>query len=337
MTAPTQANPAEGIFFVGGYDPAGHQVNVGLRLVNVQTDSSVSPPVVYGDIPVNVEVTTNGPAVQRVDAQSGDFVAGSIVDLATLAAAISAGRMLITPPANTNVTEANSASILADLATLAGAISAGRMLTTPTSNQSVNLAQVLGSAMSASNPAFFAQTVGGAVLADANPEPNISNIQQMILNGKSFSCSTDFVTAAAGMAGEFFIPNTNAKNIIIWSVRLAYTNATQFAYTRYITGVDTNIDTAGTSVIGNVLNMKGGGAAPASGATFKYNSGVAVPSISASSLPIGADNTAQNSSNEIFAPGEFRYIPPSTAGGIAVYHNTTAAGKWSMTVRWTEF
>ncbi len=184
---------------------------------------------------------------------------------------------------------------------------------------------------------WVAQTLGGAVLSDTNPEPNISNIQQMILNGKSFSCSTDFVTAAAGMAGEFFIPNTNAKNIIIWSVRLAYTNATQFAYTRYITGVDTNIDTAGTSVIGNVLNMKGGGAAPASGATFKYNSGVAVPSISASSLPIGADNTAQNSSNEIFAPGEFRYIPPSTAGGIAVYHNTTAAGKWSMTVRWTEF
>ncbi|HLG75065.1 MAG TPA: hypothetical protein VKX46_01550, partial [Ktedonobacteraceae bacterium] len=162
---------------------------------------------------------------------------------------------------------------------------------------------------------WVAQTLGGAVLSDTNPEPNISNIQQMILNGKSFSCSTDFVTAAAGMAGEFFIPNTNAKNIIIWSVRVAYTNATQFAYVRYITAVDATID-AGTSVIGNALNLKGGGAAPASGATFKYASGVAVPAISASSLPIGGDNTAPNATSELFAPGEFRFIPPTTAGGI---------------------
>src|SRR5579875_3600777 len=245
MTAASNPNPAEGIFFVGGYDPAGHQVNVGLRLVNVQTDSSVSPPVVYGDIPVNVEVTTSGPTVQRVDAQSGDSVAGSIVDLATNATAISAGRMLTTPP----------------------------------SNQSINLAQVLGAALSASNPLFVAQSQNGAVLADINPEINISNIQQMILNGKGFSCSTGKVTAAANQAASWFSANASTKNKIIWSVRVTYTKANQLTDFRYINADDTNITGTGSTAIGNVINLKGGGAAPDAATAMHYNAGVTAPAV----------------------------------------------------------
>src|SRR5579872_2360127 len=65
-----------------------------------------------------------------------------------------------------------------------------------------NITQVLGAALSASNPLFVAQSQNGAVLADTNPEINISNIQQMILNGKGFSCSTGKITAAANQAVE---------------------------------------------------------------------------------------------------------------------------------------
>ncbi len=199
----------------------------------------------------------------------------------------------------------------------------------------INLNQVNGTALSNANPVPVSQIVGGAAISATNPEINISNIEQLILNGQAFSCSTDFQTAAAAMAGEIFFPATNTKNIILWSARAAYTNATQFIQSRYITAVDPNID-AGTSVAGQVLNL-GGGAAPTSGFSFKYASGVTAPAVSAASVPLSADNTAQNQTTEIFAPGEFRYIPPGVAGGIAVYHNTTAAGKWGLTFRWVEF
>src|SRR5579885_231163 len=281
MTAPTQANPAEGIFFVGGYDPAGHQVNVGLRLVNVQTDSSVSPPVVYGDIPVNVEVTTNGPAVQRVDAQSGDFVAGSIVDLATL------------------------------LTKFTAALDGSGFIQTH-------------------------QKLGGSDLADTNAMPTITDIQQMILNGKAYSCSTGLVTAAANMAASFFVPNTSAKNVLIWSVRVMYSNASQISDFRSLTADDTSI-TAGTSDAGHVLNLKAGGPASSSGFAIHHASGVAAPAVSAASLPLDEVLNQVNANAELLSPGMFILIPAGTAAGIAVYTGTTASGKWAVVVRFVEY
>lgn len=49
MTAASDANP--GTTVLGpGYDPGGHQERVAVRLVNIQTDTSVTPNIVYGDL-----------------------------------------------------------------------------------------------------------------------------------------------------------------------------------------------------------------------------------------------------------------------------------------------
>lgn len=161
-------------------------------------------------------------------------------------------------------------------------------------------------------------------------------LQNAILTAKVFSCSTGTLSAAANMAAEFFVPSTSTKNVLIWSVRFGYSNATQYADVRYITALDANIDGTGTSVASQVINLKGGGAASASGFTFKYNNTVSAPAIASSTEPLDFFATPQNSDIEVLSPGEVRFIPAGTAGGIAVYHNTTAAGKWGMTVRFME-
>ncbi|SRR6266496_986384 len=167
-------------------------------------------------------------------------------------------------------------------------------------------------------------------------EPNVNNIQQFILDGKCYSCSTGKITAAANQAASFFIPNTNAKNIIIWSVRLMYGNSSQLTDFRYITADDANI-VAGTNDATNVLNLKGGGPASASGFAMHHVAAVTAPAVSASTLPLDEVLNPVNANAELLSPGMFIFVPPSTAGGIAVYSGTTAAGSWSVAVRFVEF
>ena len=200
----------------------------------------------------------------------------------------------------------------------------------------VDIARVLGAAISASNPLFVAQSQNGAVLADTNPEINISNIQQMILNGKGFSCSTGKIAAAANLAGSWFSPNTSAKNKIIWSVRMFYSNANQANEARLITADDANI-TAGTSVIGQAINLKVGGSAPEAVNAMHYASAVTAPAIAAATEPFDLGEIQAALFLEVIPAGGFIYIPAGTAGGIACYSSTTASGSWAMTVRWVEF
>ena len=200
----------------------------------------------------------------------------------------------------------------------------------------VDIARTLGAAISASNPLFVAQSQNGAVLADTNPEINISNIQQMILNGKGFSCSTGKIAAAANMAGSWFSPNTSTKNKLIYSIRMFYSNANQINEARLITADDANI-TAGTSVIGQAVNQKVGGAAPEAVDAMHYASAVTAPAIAAATEPYDLAEIQAALLLEVVQAGSFIYIPAGTAGGIACYSATTASGSWAMTVKWVEY
>jgi hypothetical protein len=83
MTTANDANSTVGQnYLVPLYDPVGHQYKTALRAVNVTHDTGVSPDFIYGDLAVDVTFPTS----QRVNANSGDFVTGSIADLATLLA-----------------------------------------------------------------------------------------------------------------------------------------------------------------------------------------------------------------------------------------------------------
>lgn len=184
------------------------------------------------------------------------------------------------------------------------------------------------------SPLAVAQTLNGAVLSATNPEPNISNIQQLILNSQVFSCSTGAVAAAASMAGEWFSANTSTKNVLIWSIQVGYSNANQSLQFTHLTAQDANITGAGvTHVIANALNLKDGGSGPQASVSMDYNGGVATTS----GTPVGFYPSPFTQVIELLSPGEFRYIPSGTAGGFAVYQTTTATGKWGITVRWAEF
>lgn len=78
------------------------------------------------------------------DANTANTVMGRLTKIRDLLAA--------TLTVQGTITEANSASILADLTTLAGAISTGRMLITPPANTAVNVDQVNGTTLSITNP-----------------------------------------------------------------------------------------------------------------------------------------------------------------------------------------
>ena len=198
----------------------------------------------------------------------------------------------------------------------------------------LDIQTVLGAALSATNPLFVAQSQNGAVLSATNPEINISNIQQLILNGQGFSATTSKVTAAANMAAQFWVPSSSTKNVLIWSARSGYSNANQNAQFTYLTAQDANITGAGsTNDSANFLNLKAGGSASASGATLIHNGSIA----STSGTPLDFVPTPFTGATEYLSPGMFILIPAGVAAGIAIYQATTATGFWSATFRYCEY
>lgn len=136
-----------------GYDPTTTHALLPLKVVSVTTDSITGQE--YGTLDVNASFSASSLAIndantpantllinndgsintnttvtpvanQRVNAHSGDFVAGSIVDLATVAGAVSGGKLL--------TTETNSAGMKSDLDTIAGTVSGGKVLNTETNS-----------------------------------------------------------------------------------------------------------------------------------------------------------------------------------------------------------
>ncbi len=183
-----------------------------------------------------------------------------------------------------------------------------------------------------STPNPVSQIVNGLPISATNPEINIANFQAMILLGQGFNASTGKVVAAADMAGQVFFPSTNPKNILIESIRLTYTNANQAAQLQYITAADANISGAGSANM-TIENLLLGGAASAAGATANYNGGI----VAAEGSPLDLVNIQNSNTIEALSEGLMLFLPKLTAGGIAVYVPTTAAGSWAMTVRWSEF
>lgn len=63
MPSSTDANASLGSsYLIPGYDPSGHQYKVAIRITNLQTDTSVTPNIVYGDLVAALPggVTING-------------------------------------------------------------------------------------------------------------------------------------------------------------------------------------------------------------------------------------------------------------------------------------
>lgn len=319
------------------WDPVGLQL-VPLKGVVISQDSSgqyyatlATDVTVSVDPAANQEVNTKAGDIAAGSAVSGAFVAGSIVDLATLLTEFSE---LLTDTDNlgtiaTNTsgvaTQTTLASILTNLALGQKAKSASLPVALA-SDQGTNAA-----------PISTSQTLGGNALSATNPEPNISNIQQLILNGQSFVAATGKQSAGVNAAAQFLIANSGSKNILIYSIQIGYTNAAQMHQVQLITATDANITTGTGHTVVTPQNLDQGSVTTSEAAeSFTYCTAIANSGV-ATGQPLADPNVPLNQTVEVLTNGQFVYIPPSTAGGIAVYMQTTAAGQFSIAVKWCEF
>ncbi len=125
----------------------------------IKADLDAIKAAVQGTLGVGGAVSvSNFPAIQRVDAIAGDFPAGSIVDLATLAAIVSGGKGAVKAGAGdfadlatlAGIVSSNKAAVKAaandivDLATLAGIVSSGKASVKASANDIVDLATLAG-------------------------------------------------------------------------------------------------------------------------------------------------------------------------------------------------
>lgn len=187
---------------------------------------------------------------------------------------------------------------------------------------------IQGLALDASGKLLVAQTLGGAALSATNPEPNISNIQQLILQGQGFTGTTGKQTAAAAaQVGAALFAGSLAKTVLIYSARV-YVSANANVQINAWTANDAALTSA---VALAAANDKLGGPAPLAAMTY----------IDAAVVASGTEHdfTDVNSNviAELMQPGKFIVIPANTAGGLAIYPILSGANVWAVTFCWVEF
>lgn len=280
----------------------------------------------------NLKITGGtGTANQRVNAQSGDFVAGSIVDLATLLALAGTSgdantvasfmgrftkiRDLLALLTFDNTTElkvslygtnavAGDTAIgingSGNLKTNINGISAGVEFNN-------NLNQVLGAALSVSNPVLIQQAVRAAIIA-----------------GEGFTYATPKLTGAgANVTGlSVFNPSGSGKTLYVYAAKVACAGSN---FHQLNLGITTD-PALGTSA--NVSNHKGGGGSSVASATYT-NANVAT-SGNIESLIYVAGNTTGN----FVDADDFYVLPPGN--GIAIYANASTNG-YGLLIKAVEF
>lgn len=289
--------------------------------MKVNADGSIN---VDADITASIDPAAN----QRVNAQSGDFVAGSVADLTTLLALAGTSG-----DANTINSFMGRFTKIRDLLNGFGLDNTNEQkvsLYGKGSGAAGDTALLLDSA----GRLNVNQNIAGSVLSATNAEPNISNLQQLLLNGQAFTASTGVITPGANAAAQLYVPNTGAKNILIYSLQLMYTNAANPHQVQLITATDANITTGTGHTAPTPQNNAL--AATAATAVFTYCTAIANAGV-ATGNPIAGPNVALNATVETFTNGRWQLIPPATAGGIGIYMKTTAAGSFSITISWVEF
>lgn len=362
MTTPTQANPSLGAF-TPGYDPIAHTTGVALRVANIQTDSSVTPNVTYGDLGVDVTVTV---AAITNDGTFAKETGGNLATLVTQTTGLATQTTLAQVKTDLDTLVTNTADLLADgdnLATIAtnttGVATAANQATANTSLASVvsntanntnigasgdaavvgdnagslsaklrGLTKILNDIWDSVNHLFHANIKqwNGAVPSVSNPVITEDQIRAWIIAGQGYQASTGKLTAAAAtQAFSVFVPNTLTKNILIYSLKIGYSNASTMHDVRVVTTDPAFANNA------TISNSKQGGAAT-NGVTSTY----ATTTQTASGTVFDAPETGANTPVDSFTGGQYYYIPAGTAGGLAIYFGNTAAGSLSATAKWIE-
>jgi hypothetical protein len=191
-----------------------HPVGNQIMFNNGGTETAVS-----AANPFPTSATVTPAANQRVNSQSGDFVAGSIVDLAALSAIVSGGKGAVKAGAGdfadlatlAGIVSANKAAVkaaandIADLATLATIVSGAKAAIKSATNDIVDLATLLARHTDTfgNNTAISAATTFGAIpltsALAANSYATLPNASYMA----TFSAQINVASAFVGTIGFY--------------------------------------------------------------------------------------------------------------------------------------
>jgi len=163
----------------------------------------------------------------------------------------------------------------------------------------------------------------------ALPVVTEDHIRAYISAGQGFNATTGKVTAAnANQAVSFFSPASNTKNVLLYSLEIMYSNAVA-AHDVRLANADPNYPNACP-----ILNMKQAAGVASSVVNATYST--AAVAASGANL-LAAPMTGVNLTAQLFANGAVLLFPAGTANGVVVFLGNTAAGQFSVTLRWIEF
>ena len=172
---------------------------------------------------------------------------------------------------------------------------------------------------------YVSQTLGGNVISGTNPEPNIAQIQQEIINGAGF-CATSGKQTSGGaiITGlSIFNPNASGKTLYIYSIKVAEAGSNTHSLQVGITS-DPALANAAT-----VTNRKNGGGTSVANATYLN----AATTFSTGSVA-EVDSISGNTTGQFLEPGEYLVVPPNSGIGVLV---GTSTNVWAATIKWVEF
>ncbi len=163
----------------------------------------------------------------------------------------------------------------------------------------------------------------------ALPVVTEDHIRAYIIAGQGFNATTGKVTAAnANQAVSFFSPASNTKNVLLYSLEIMYSNAVA-AHDLRLANADPNYPNACS-----ISNLKQAAGAASSVVNATYST--ATVAASGANL-LAAPMTGVNLTAQLFANGAVLLLPAATANGVVVFLGNTAAGQFSVTLRWIEF
>jgi len=166
--------------------------------------------------------------------------------------------------------------------------------------------------------------VNGATLSASNPVITEDQIRAWIANGQGFTATTGKLTAAGAITGglSVFNPNASGKTLIIFS--LAYVIGNNSFNQVNLTTSDPALGTAVSPV-----NNKAGSATASVASCSSTNTNVTPAGTL--SMSIGS---ASNTLTQVLPNANVLVIPPNN--GIAFYSNLSGANSWASTITWIE-
>jgi hypothetical protein len=175
-------------------------------------------------------------------------------------------------------------------------------------NQSCNIAQWNGAAPTVSNPVITADQV-----------------RAWIINGQSFSATTNKQTAAGSINAGFsiFNPAASGKTLLIYSLKYTIGN-NSFNTINFTTS-----DPAFGSSLTVTNNNAGSAAASIASATFTNTNVTSAGTIN------DTTGSATNTMTQVLLNGDYLVIPASN--GCAFYANISGANAWCVSAAWIEF